>query len=254
MLFHKYVVWRLANDAIDLKYILWKEKYKLLWQGFKDMTKSWYTYWIAPLNEENLYNFYHTLYKEETEKKNNAKVTDLIEKYKDRIKKEDIQFAYIKHNDILLAGGIFINRIEENNTIYNLWFRSYEKMKINWLYLWYYIEYLFYEHSLKNKVDFLSRGRDRNCYGALWSAIWLAIHKLQYKFSPYCLWKDNPKVSIDEKNIKADTLIFTEPNKDNIYTKAVLYTNKTHEEIKKQFAVIEKRWISLEIKNIPSIV
>lgn len=251
MLFYTYIVWRLKNENIDLRYILWKEKFKLLSKWFEELTNNGYSCGIEPLTLTNLEDFYLSIYQKEIEKKNNANVFNLIDKFKDRIHTdEDIQFAFIKKGNILLAWGIFTRKIEKNNNVCILWFRSYEKIKIQWLFLGYYIEYMFYKRALENNVEFISRGRDRNCYGAMWSNIGLPIHKLQYKFLPYCLWKENPEISIDESSLDTETLIFVEPNTEHLYTKAILYTDKTPEEIKKEYAVIEKRWIQLEIRNV----
>lgn len=251
MLIYKYAVRRLKNNGIDLRYILWKEKLKILSKGIEHMQENAYVFGIEPLHIHNLQDFYTSIYTKEINKKHNPNVINLIDRFKDRINtNENIQFAFIKKDGVLLAWGIFIVKIENGETIYNLWFRSYEKDKINWLFLGNYIEYFFYKRALENNADYISRGKDRNCYWSIGSNIWLPIHKLQYKFLPYHLWEDNPQIQINESSIKEETLIFVEPDTNHLYTKAILYTNKTNEEIKKQFAVIEKRWILLNIRHI----
>lgn len=251
MLIYTYVVRRLKNNGIDLRYILWKEKLKILSKWIEHMQENTYVFGIEPLNISNLQDFYTSIYTKETSQKHNPNVINLIDRFKDRINTdENIQFAFIKKDGVLLAWGIFIVKIENGETIYNLWFRSYEKIKINWLFLGNYIEYFFYKRALENHADYISRGKDRNCYGSIWSNIWLPVHKLQYKFLPYCLWEDNPQIQVDESSIKKEALVFIEPDTNHLYTKAILYTNKADEEIKKQFAVIEKRWISLDVRHI----
>ena len=214
------------------------------------MHENWYIFGIESLNFQNLEEFYTSIYQKEIAKKNNAHVIDLIDRLKNRIgTHENIQFAFIKKDNKLLAWWIFILKIDNGISIYNLWYRGYEKIKIQWLFLWYYIEYLFYKRAIESKADFIWRWKDRNCYGSIWSGVGLPIHKLQYKFLPYCLDEDNPEIFIDEASIQQETLIFTEPNEEYIYTKAILYTNRTSQEIQKEFAVIEKRWIYLEIRK-----
>lgn len=215
------------------------------------MAENWYSFGIEPLNFKNVEEFYTSVYQKEIAKKNNAHVIDLIELFKTRIGSgENIQFAFIKKDNKLLAWWIFILKMEGDTSVYNLWYRGYEKIKIQWLFLGNYIEYLFYTWSIDNNAYFIWRWKDRNCYGSVWSSVGLPIHKLQYKFLPYCLWDTNLEISIDETSIKKETLIFVEPNEEHFYTKAILYTDRTSDEIKKEFAVIEKRWIRLEIRNI----
>lgn len=130
-----------------------------------------------------------------------------------------------------------------------IWFRAYKEIKIEHLFLGYYIEYLFYGRALDNNCNYLSRWLDRNMYWAFWSNIWLALHKLQYKFLPY-LSKKSVEIELDEYKIDKESLLFTDPDKENVFRKAILWTNKNFEEIENIFGIIKKRWLDLEIRKI----
>ncbi len=242
----------LKNEDLTLRYLLGQEKLRLIKKWLVEMEEKNYSCGVKKMTIEELHEFYG-LYSSFISKKDNAKVHDLVALYTERIKTTDeIYFWYIKdENSKLLAGGIFITKhdISLDTSITITGFRAYNpEILLSKLKLWYYVEYLYYQRSLEEiKPEFLSRWADRNVYGTIGSNPWLPIHKLQYKFMPYKRWEE---IDFDEKSIHQETLIFLNPDQNWIYQEALLYTQLSEEEIEKQYGLIEKRGIKLEIKFI----
>ncbi len=244
--------WLLKNENLTLRYLLGQEKLRLIKKWLVEMEENNYQYWVKKMSLEDLDEFYH-LYTHFISEKDNAKVHNLVELYTDRISNTDeIYFWYIRdENTNLLAGGVFIAKhdVPLDASITITGFRAYTPdILFAKLRIWYYIEYLYYQRSLEEiQPMYLSRWRDRNAYGTLWTDIGLAIHKLQFKFLPYASWEE---IELDENTITQETLIFSNPNTDWIYQDAILYTKFSEEEIQKKYSLIEKRWIKLLVNNI----
>lgn len=244
--------WLLKNENLTFRYLLGQEKLRLIKKWIIEMEEKSYQFWVKSMNLEELKEFYE-LYSHFISKKENAKVHNLIELYTDRIQNTDeIYFWYIRdETGNLLAWWIFVYKKdgELNKKVSITWFRAYNPdMFISKLYLWYYIEYFYYQRSIEDvKVEYLSRWRDRNAYGTLGTNIGLAIHKLQFKFLPFCSWN---MVELEEKNINPETLVFLNPNSNWLYQKALLYTKLSEEEIEKKYWLIKKRGIELVIESI----
>lgn len=231
----------------------WK-KTKIIIEWIKIMKEKNIEINIEKLTEVWLAEFY-ILYKEFIKKKQNSKISNLIDIYTPRIEnKENIYLWYIKEDWKLIWWAIYIEKYISWEKVLSLWYRAYqENFLINKLRLWYYLEYLFIEKWLSLHVDYLSRWKDRNWYGILWSNTWLALHKLQMKFIPYI--KPYQTIMIDESIItkwEKEFLIFWWEISDQEVqsTKAILFTK--HIPIDNNYQIIKKRWIDLLIKTIQS--
>jgi hypothetical protein len=69
----------------------------------------------------------------------------------------------------------------------------------------------------------------------------LAIHKLQNHYLPYQS-SDKEEFQVKENDIVNETMVFIpNPDKNNFCDKALLWTNKTQEQIAEEFILLEKR-------------
>lgn len=239
----------LKNDGLTLRSLFGQEKLRLIKKGILEIQEKNWKFGVKQMNLSDLQDF-NTLYTLFISKKKNAKVFELLERYHDRIQNTDeIYLWYLKDEQWhLLAWGLFVYKYDENfaGMLTVTWFRAYNpdiifaKLKLG-----YYIEYLYYQRALEEKNPvYLSRGTDRNAYGTLGSNPWLSIHKLQYKFLPY---KRGEEIEFDEGSIISETLIFINPDQEWVYTRAILYTTLSSEEIEKKYGLIQKRGIKLDI-------
>ncbi len=244
--------WLLKNKNLTLRYLLGQEKLRLIKKWLVEMEEKGYSYGVKKMNVEDLDEFYN-LYSRFIREKENAKVHDLVALYTERINTtNEIYFWYIKdENSKLLAGGIFVAKhdIPLDSSVTITGFRAYtQDIILAKLRIWYYIEYFYYQWSLEEiQPSYLSRWRDRNAYGTLWTDIGLAIHKLQFKFLPYASWEE---IQFDKKDITQETLIFANPDEEGKYQRAILYTQLSKEEIQKKYSLIEKRGIKLLVNKL----
>lgn len=240
------------NDAtFSLRKVFWKEKLKHLEQGFAIMKEQWYTYGTKILTHEDLKQFYE-LYHKYISKKNNAKISDLIEIYTQRIDAgESIYIWYIKKWSQLLWWGIFIDKVTHQKRWLVLGFRAFEWDILHKLSIGYYIEYLYFLLWLDLGVEIFTRWIDRNWYGLLWSNIGLAIHKIQLHFVPHIPEEKNNKIEIDPTSIQQETIIFSskDPSSDALST-VNIWASWPHSEIEKKYSIFTKRWFDIKVFTI----
>lgn len=241
-------VCRYLNATSDTKrFSLWKEKCRLVRQGFARMDIDGYTYGVLPLTIDLLSDFI-PVYTAYINSKENASVADLSDIYKSRIESgESIYFWYVRSPEgTLLAGGIFVHKVLLGKDTLTLWFRANVSTFVyNKLQLWYYIESMFFDFGEQLGIEQFSRGKDRNGYGLFWANIGLCMHKLQLHFLPFIV--DNSiLIDVDISTIFQDCVFFVDPNIDNQFTRVVLYTldSDSHSHF---ISLAEKRWLTVEI-------
>lgn len=248
-MFYKKNYRRLKNDNITIREILGKEKTRLINKGIEEFKENNISYQIKTLEMSDIEEFL-IIYKPFIEKKENPKdinIKENIQKGKKDWKEYFI--CWIKKNNLNIGMGIFV--LQKDLWLFTLWYRAYIDEKINKISIWYYLEYFFFSEGIKQNIHEFSRWMDRNGYWFLWANIWLALHKLELKFIPHT--KKEEVLDIKETDINKESLFFSEPDLNNKYTKAILYTNKSEEDIVKYFWIIKKRWLILETihLNIP---
>lgn len=245
-MFYKENYRRLKNENITIKDILGKEKIRLIKKGIEEFKNNNISYEVRPLEDNDIQEFLK-IYKPFIENKENPKNINIqknIEKWKSAWKGYFI--CCIKQNNINIWMSIFA--LQKKLWLFILWYRAYKEEKINKISIGYYLEYFFLNEWIQQNIQEFSRWMDRNGYGFLWSKIGLALHKLELKFKPHA--KKEEILNIRDKDIDKESLFFSEPDAYNKYTKAILYTNKTEEDISKYFWIIKKRWLILEVRKI----
>lgn len=239
------------DDTTTIKNIFGKNKYKQLQKMITtiESNQNMYTWSIKKATVEDIIVFY-TLYKKEIIKKFNAKVYDLVSLFTEQIRSwKDIYFSSLLQNNKLIAWWIASYKLLRWKTTLVGAVKVWENVAIEWLWVLYYIEYLFFTLGLQLKVQQFSAGKDRNCYWSTWESIWLAIHKLQNHYLPYQS-SDTTNFEIEEKSISVETmLLIPNPDKNNFCDKAIIRTDKSKEQLS-DLVLFEKRWISLEIRPL----
>lgn len=69
MKIYEKITWKIKNNNIDLKYIFWKEKLRLINNWINYANANNYDIWIEDLNINNLTDFYENIYKKHIIKK-----------------------------------------------------------------------------------------------------------------------------------------------------------------------------------------
>lgn len=245
--FSEKIVWRYEIQGNETpRFFLGQEKTRQIKKGIEEMKNNWFFFNVSKMKEEDL-NLFIPLYSSFIKQKHNSNPHNLKDRYLERLEQElesnQIFFASIKNNTILVGGGIFILKAKTEKKIASLGFRAddesllFRKQK-----LWTYLEYLFYERALSNNIHSLSRGQDRN--GAWWigSGIGIALHKLESKFRPKVPTTENI-LQIDEKNIQEPTLFFLNPNDKGYFQEAKLIHSEKYKQAKDLKSALEKRGI-----------
>jgi len=253
MIKFKKIAWFMdVNEETNIRNIFGKHKFK----GIKKIittienNSERYIWNIKKATLEDLIEF-NELYKQEIGKKYNSKIYDLINIYEPQILSwNNIYFSYLRENNILIAWWISSHKISRWKDTLAGCIKVWENIKIDWISILYYIEYLFFTLGMKLNVKQFSAGKDRNCYGYIWENIWLAIHKLQNHYLPYES-SDKEEFEIEENDILNETmLLIPNPNKNYFCDKAILRSNKDNIKIDEEFVLLKKRWISLEIRSL----
>lgn len=235
----------------DPRFFLGQEKTRLLKKGFEECNERWWRYAIEKLNRSCLEEFYKQLYIPFVQKKHNAVIHDLPERYTERIEKnaesDQIFFASMRNEkQYLVAWGIFISKGEDSKKkTASLGFRAYnEDIIIKKQKLWNFIEFMFYERAITHKHTTITRGQDRNGAGECSSAIGLALHKIEAHFLPFLPQQPN-FLTIDTQCIHNPTLFFMEPNEFGQFTKALLYHAYMLSSLKEIQQLFKRRGIDL---------
>ena len=216
------------------------------------MLDQGYEMGIEPLNHMNLKQFY-VIYQSYISQKKNAKVADLIANYTSRIDAwEKIYLGYVKKKSRLVWWWIVVDKINHERKCLVLWFRAFEPEVINKLSLGYYIEYLYFLFGIELGVEAFSRWSDRNCYGMIWSSVWLPIHKVQLHFTPYLSAVNKNKIEIDPATIHQETIILTQENESLDWFDTInVRTSLSHDDAEKQYGIFKKRWFNINYFYLP---
>ena len=245
MKIYKYISWNIYKK-IWINDIFWSTKMRKMRKWFENLKQDWFFFWIEKFNWDAIKNFYN-LYVTQIITKPNSITFDL-NTFVNEKKKSDIElfFAYVKKQDKLFWWCIFHYWKSKDRLM--MCYKASENIIISWVWLWFYLDYLTINDAICKDIETLSRWKDRNAYGLLWSNPWLVVQKLQTKFLPYKS-KNEEIIEINENDINVDTLIFLDPQEDWLFKKAIFWTNNS-EDIKNKFTIIEDSWISLEIRKI----
>lgn len=205
-------------------------------------------YAIQPLTKQDLYRFYHTLYVPTISAKKNAEVFDMIPALEKNIEEgRELYIATIEHDECLLWAGIFM--VKKNKIFWKTLSLAYRvdtgDKVIQGRRIWNYIEALYLLKGKELKVDYFSRGQDRNAYGQFGSSIGVALHKLELNFLP--MSAKTVSVKTQETPITVPTLVFHSSDDKRYFQEATLFASEQFPDLKSIIKVFEKKGILLKL-------
>lgn len=234
------------------RFFLGQERARLLRKGFDEMHNVGWRYGVEKLSLQTLVHFYQQLYIPFINKKENAKLHSLVDRYASRIEakavNDQIFFGFVRNEIwVLLAGGIFISKWKSDSTqkTASLGFRAYDDtFSIYKQKLWNFIEFLFFEWALAGNHQLITRGQDRNGVWALGGSVGLALHKIEEHFLPYVPEYFEPRI-LDVKLLSQPTLFFLAPNWDGQCTKVCLFLADKRDDLAQIQSLFAKRGLDL---------
>lgn len=240
------VIWQCPKEGKKISDFLWKKNRKYTQKAFSLMEND-FERGLQPLTHPLLEEFI-PLYRDFISNKDNAHIRDIKTVYSKRIENPwELFFCFVreKHTKTLIGWGIMSKKIRLNGDICGtFWFMGFEesytfdRVKLGMI-----LDFLFYQWTLEDhEINLISKGQDRNGYGTLWTDIGLALYKIRSGFLP----KKNKKINlitIDETTFKAPTLIFTAPDTENYFKKALLFKAKEYSSKDELKELCEKRGI-----------
>lgn len=246
--YEEWVVWRLKNHENLTLESFFGKKAKHIKKGFEQMDAENIKYETLPLTKEDLYRFYHSLYLPNISSKQNAEVFDIIPALEKKIQEDhEIYISKIEQDEHLLWAGIFI--VKNNKIFWKTLSAAYRvdtgDCQIQWRRVWNYIEALYFLKGKELKVDYFSKGQDRNGYGQFGANIGVALHKLEMNFLPMNAKTINFKTQ--EKPIKIPTLVFHTPNEKRYFQEATLFASEYYPDRKWIIKSFEKKGIRLHL-------
>lgn len=220
------VVWHCSKEGKVISDFLWKKNSKYIQKAFA-LIKEDFERGVVPLTHDLLEEFI-PLYVAFVSKKENPSIKNLKIAYAERISTPwELFFCFIrkKSSQQLIGWGIMIKKSRFNWDVFgSFWFMGFEdsytfdRVKIGMI-----LDYLFYQWALEDdEITMVSKGQDRNGYGSYWTDIGLVLYKIRSGFLPR---KNNTisLITIDECTFTVPTLIFTEPDRENYFKKAILF-------------------------------